>query len=235
MYDYALQNQRQLTAALRRAKALDDASGLQLRLGVLSQINFRQAPEVIRAIRAANPSARITMEFDGEEPLMAELWEGSYDLIVTNRDAISHWPAITYRELWRGSYHLSISAEVAAPTEMQDLEWLEDRSLITVAGDTAVSVRVLLDKLRMKYQFVPRARLEAPNQEALYRMVESGMGYAFVEAVPRNVPQQPRLHFLDTGIPYSCGMAWKTDTPNTLVPQFVQTVVMNDTLPLVAR
>lgn len=226
MYEYVLDSQRQLRDAIQRARDLQAANYAQLRIGVLSQINFRQAPEVIRSLRAENPAVQITMEFDTEEQLMSDLWDGKYDLIVTNRDAISHWPSICYKELWHGNYHISISIdEVPATQEINEMDWLAEKRLITVSDATNISTRNLLEKMRMKFDFSPGARLEAPNLEALYRMVESGMGFAFVETVPNNTPKQPRLAFINTGIAYSIGMAWKTSDNNTMIERFTESIL----------
>ena len=223
MYDFWRHTQNDMVNALQTAKTLNIQSTMQLHIGVFSHLDFRQGPEVIRHLRAMYPIAQFSIEFCTEESLMSRLWDRQLDIIMTNRDAVSHWSVVHYEELICGNYYVSISRDFGLTgTFAEILPRLSEIDLITLT-DATMSIRTLLGTLQQSYETELHPRLEAPNLEALHRMVESGMGFAFVDSSPSNVPDHPRLSFFDTGIPRSIGLVWRSDDDNGLIQAFKET------------
>lgn len=224
MYEFWLHTQSDMVKALQRAKALNLQNNMHLHIGVFSHLDFRQGPEAIRRLRAMYPIAQFSIEFCTEERLMSRLWDRRLDVIITNRDAIRHWSGVRYEELMLSNYCVSISHDRGLSGTFESvLPQLAEIDLITLT-DATMSIRTLLNTLERKYEVELHPRLEAPNLEALHRMVESGMGFAFVDSSPSNIPAQPRLSFFDTGIPWSIGLVWRADNENTLIQAFRDTL-----------
>lgn len=160
------------------------------------------------------------MDYATEEALMVRLLDHKLDLIVTNRDSITNWVLVDYQEISRGNYFISVSADAGVPQDLLlALSLLEPMKLITLT-DATISIRALLRSVQERYGFAPQSRTEVPNLEALHRMVESGMGYAFIDSPPNKRPPEQRITFLDTGIPRSIGLAWRREDRNLLLEQF---------------
>lgn len=220
MRNFFVRYQQELVTALKSARSLSSAAEQRLRIGVFSHLDFRQGPEIIHALRAEAPGAEITMDYATEEALMVRLLDHKLDLIVTNRDSITNWVLVDYQEISRGNYFISVSADAGVPQDLLlALSLLEPMKLITLT-DATISIRTLLRSVQEWYGFAPQSRTEVPNLEALHRMVESGMGYAFIDSPPNKRPPEQRITFLDTGIPRSIGLAWRREDRNPLLEQF---------------
>lgn len=58
MRNFFVRYQQELVTALKSARSLSSAAEQRLRIGVFSHLDFRQGPEIIRALRAEAPVQR---------------------------------------------------------------------------------------------------------------------------------------------------------------------------------
>ena len=226
LYDFFTEYQTRLMEAVLHAQGMEREESAPLSLGILSTLESRHIPEIIRAFRQTHADAAVAISFHDEEALMNGLWQGRFDMVITNLGAVSNPDAFSVLPLLSSTYYLCVSRsllpECVSPQDAFDQ--IRHLPYIALAG-SEISDRRLSDRVRQRFHISLTGRITAPNPESLYRMVESEMGYSFVTAIPDSSPPEPRITFADTGIPYSCVVLYREDgNPKPHMDAFLQSL-----------
>lgn len=189
---------------VRDVRELVDPDAGTVPLAFLHTLGTWLVPRVISDFRERHPRARFELRQHGEEGLVAELVDGSADLVITSDDP--GIPAIEWRRLLVEPLRLAVPP--GHPLATRDEVRLAD-----AAGETfnllrpGYGLRDTTEKLCADAGFTPRVGFEGEEVETLRGLVTAGLGVALLPE-PRTASAAPHLRVTDVRSERDIGVAW---------------------------
>jgi DNA-binding transcriptional LysR family regulator len=187
------------------AEAVDPETGV-VPLAFLHTLGTWLVPPLLSAFLAERPGVRFELRQHGEEGLLAELLEGTADLVITSGDPGE--PAVQWRRL------LVEPLRLAVPPRHR-LAGRKRVRLAEVAGEPFIllrpgyRLRATTEELCRRAGFEPRVGFEGEEVETLRGLVAAGLGVSLVPP-PRGWggPAVPYLAVSGVDSTRDIGMAW---------------------------
>lgn len=189
---------------VREVRELVDPDAGTVPLAFLHTLGTWLVPRVISDFRERHPRARFELRQHGEEGLVAELLDGTADLVITSGDP--GIPAIDWQRLLVEPLRLAVPP--GHPLATRDEVRLAD-----AAGETfnllrpGYGLRDTTEKLCADAGFTPRVGFEGEEVETLRGLVTAGLGVALLPE-PRTASTAPHLRVTDVRSERDIGVAW---------------------------
>lgn len=173
-------------------------------LAFLHTLGTWLVPRVISDFRRQHPRARFELRQHGEEGLVAELLDGTADLVLTSGDP--NIAAIDWRRL------LVEPLRLAVPPD-HPLAGHDEVRLADAAGETFIllrpgyGLRDTTERLCAQAGFAPRVGFEGEEVETLRGLVTAGLGVALLPE-PQTASSAPHLRVTDVPSERDIGVAW---------------------------
>lgn len=189
---------------VRDVRELVDPDAGTVPLAFLHTLGTWLVPRVISDFRLEHPRARFELRQHGEEGLVAELLDGTADLVVTSGDP--GIPTIDWRRLLVEPLRLAVPPDhpLAGRAEVR---------LADAAGETFIllrpgyGLRDTTERLCADAGFSPRVGFEGEEVETLRGLVTAGLGVALLPE-PRTASSAPHLRVTDVRSERDIGVAW---------------------------
>lgn len=189
---------------VREIRELVDPDAGTVPLAFLHTLGTWLVPSVISGFRERHPKARFELRQHGEEGLVAELLDGTADLVLTSDDP--ELPALTWHRLLVEPLHLAVPPD-------HRLAGRQDVRLADAAAETFIllrpgyGLRDTTEKLCAAAGFTPRVGFEGEEVETLRGLVTAGLGVALLPP-PRTASAVPHLRVVDVPSERDIGLAW---------------------------
>lgn len=189
---------------IREVRELVDPDAGTIPLAFLHTLGTWLVPRVVSDFRQDHPRARFELRQHGEEGLIAELVDGTADLVITSGDP--GMPAIDWRRLLVEPLRLAVPPDhpLAGRAEVR---------LADAAGETFIllrpgyELRNTTEALCARAGFAPRVGFEGEEVETLRGLVTAGLGVALLPE-PRTASSAPHLRVTDVQSERDIGVAW---------------------------
>jgi DNA-binding transcriptional LysR family regulator len=188
----------------REVRELVDPDAGTVPLAFLHTLGTWLVPRVISDFRRDHPRARFKLRQHGEEGLVAELLDGTADLVLTSGDP--GIPAIEWTKL------LAEPLRLAVPPD-HPLAGRDEVRLADAAGETFIllrpgyGLRDTTERLCADAGFSPRVGFEGEEVETLRGLVTAGLGVALLPE-PQTSSSAPHLRVTDVPSERDIGVAW---------------------------
>jgi DNA-binding transcriptional LysR family regulator len=189
---------------IRDVRALVDPDAGTVPLAFLHTLGVWLVPRVISDFREQHPRARFELRQHGEEGLVAELLDGTADLVVTSGDP--GLPAIHWQRLLVEPLYLTVPPDhpLARHPEVRLADAADETFILLRPG---YALRDTTEELCAAAGFTPRVGFEGEEVETLRGLVTAGLGVALLPA-PRTASQAPHLRVTDVPSERDIGVAW---------------------------
>lgn len=189
---------------VREVRELVDPDAGTVPLAFLHTLGTWLVPRVISGFRERHPRARFELRQHGEEGLVAELLDGTADLVLTSGDP--GLPAIGWRRLLVEPLHLTVPPDhrLAAHKEVRLADAADETFILLRPG---YGLRDTTEALCAAAGFTPRVGFEGEEVETLRGLVTAGLGVALLPP-PRTTSTAPDLRVTDVRSERDIGVAW---------------------------
>ncbi len=189
---------------LRAVRELVDPDAGVVPLAFLHTLGTWLVPDVISGFREQNPNARFELRQHGEEGLLAELHDGTADLVITSGDPAT--PAVEWRRLLVEPLHLAVPP--GHPLARHDSVRLADAADETfILLRPGYGLRDTTEALCAEAGFTPKVGFEGEEVETLRGLVTAGLGVALLPP-PRTASTAPHPRVTDVAGERDIGLAW---------------------------
>ena len=191
---------------VREIRELVDPDAGTVPLAFLHTLGTWLVPKVISAFREQHPRALFELRQHGEEGLVAELLDGTADLVLTSGDP--GLPAISWQRLLVEPLHLTVPPG-------HRLAGRKTARLADAAGETFIvlrpgyGLRATTEDLCAAAGFTPKIGFEGEEVETLRGLVTAGLGVALLPP-PQASSTAPHLRVTDVPAERDIGVAWLT-------------------------
>jgi len=189
---------------VREVRELVDPDAGTVPLAFLHTLGTWLVPRVISGFRERHPRARFELRQHGEEGLVAELLDGTADLVLTSGDP--GLPAIAWRRLLVEPLHLTVPPDhrLAGHQEVRLADAADETFILLRPG---YGLRDTTEALCAAAGFTPRVGFEGEEVETLRGLVTAGLGVALLPP-PRTTSTAPHLRVTDVRSERDIGVAW---------------------------
>jgi DNA-binding transcriptional LysR family regulator len=189
---------------IRDIRELVDPDAGTVPLAFLHTLGTWLVPRVISAFRDRHPRVRFALRQHGEEGLVAELLDGTADLVLTSDDP--ELPAIDWRRLLVEPLHLAVPPDhpLAGREEVRLAEAADETFILLRPG---YGLRDTTEKLCAEAGFTPHVGFEGEEVETLRGLVTAGLGVALLPP-PQTTSTAPHLRVTDVPSERDIGVAW---------------------------
>ena len=189
---------------VRDVRELVDPDAGTVPLAFLHTLGAWLVPEVIRDFREQHPRARFELRQHGEEGLVAELLDGTADLVLTSGDP--GLAAVEWRRLLVEPLRLAVPPDhhLAGHQHVRLADAADETFILLRQG---YGLRDTTEKLCAAAGFTPRVGFEGEEVETLRGLVTAGLGVALLPP-PRGASTAPHLPVTDVPSERDIGVAW---------------------------
>jgi DNA-binding transcriptional LysR family regulator len=189
---------------VREVRELVDPDAGTVPLAFLHTLGTWLVPQVISGFRERHPRARFELRQHGEEGLVAELLDGTADLVLTSGDP--GLATIGWRRLLVEPLHLAVPPDhhLAGRTEVRLADAAAETFILLRPG---YGLRDTTEALCAAAGFTPRVGFEGEEVETLRGLVTAGLGVALLPP-PRTAVAVPHLRVTDVPSERDIGLAW---------------------------
>lgn len=189
---------------VREVRELVDPDAGTVPLAFLHTLGTWLVPRVVSGFRERHPRVRFELRQHGEEGLVAELLDGTADLVLTSGDP--GLPAIGWRRLLVEPLHLTVPPDhrLAGRAEVRLAEAADETFIVLRPG---YGLRDTTEALCAAAGFTPRVGFEGEEVETLRGLVTAGLGVALLPP-PRTASTAPHPRVTDVRSERDIGVAW---------------------------
>jgi DNA-binding transcriptional LysR family regulator len=189
---------------VRETRELVDPDAGTVPLAFLHTLGTWLVPRVISSFREQHPRVRFELRQHGEEGLVAELLDGTADLVLTSGDP--GLPALHWRRLLVEPLHLAVPPDhrLARQETVRLADAAEETFIVLRPG---YGLRATTEALCAAAGFTPRVGFEGEEVETLRGLVTAGLGVALLPP-PRTTSTAPHLRVTDVPSTRDIGVAW---------------------------
>jgi DNA-binding transcriptional LysR family regulator len=189
---------------VREVRELVDPDAGTIPLAFLHTLGTWLVPRVISGFRERHPDVRFELRQHGEEGLVAELLDGTADLVLTSGDP--GLPALSWQRLLVEPLHLTVPRDhpLASHTEVRLADAADETFILLRPG---YGLRDTTEALCAAAGFTPRVGFEGEEVETLRGLVTAGLGVALLPP-PQTTSSAPRLRVTDVRSERDIGVAW---------------------------
>jgi DNA-binding transcriptional LysR family regulator len=189
---------------VREVRELVDPDAGTVPLAFLHTLGTWLVPRVIRGFREQHPRARFELRQHGEEGLVAELLDGTADLVLTSGDP--ERPAIEWHRLLVEPLRLAVPPDhrLADRTETRLADAADETFILLRPG---YGLRATTEELCRQAGFTPKVGFEGEEVDTLRGLVTAGLGVALLPP-PQTASPSPHLRVTDVPSERDIGVAW---------------------------
>lgn len=189
---------------VRDVRELVDPDAGTVPLAFLHTLGTWLVPRVISDFREGHPRAQFVLRQHGEEGLVAELLDGTADLVLTSDDP--GLPAIEWRRLLVEPLQLAVPPNhpLAGRREVRLADAADETFILLRPG---YGLRDTTEELCTQAGFTPRVGFEGEEVETLRGLVTAGLGVALLPP-PQTASSAPHLRVTDVPSERDIGVAW---------------------------
>jgi LysR family transcriptional regulator, transcription activator of glutamate synthase operon len=177
----------------------------EVRLAFLNTMGPRVVPELIGAYRRDHPRVRFRLSQAGAGTMLAELLDGSHDLLITSPRPGDE--RVAWRELFREPLRLAVPPDHRlAGRRRVRLAEVADDPFVVVRHE--YGLRSTTEALCHAAGFEPQVAFEGEDVETLRGLVAAGLGVALLPELPQAPATPPLLAVADQGAVREIGLAW---------------------------
>jgi DNA-binding transcriptional LysR family regulator len=189
---------------VRDVRELVDPDAGTVPLAFLHTLGTWLVPRVISGFRERHPRVRFVLRQHGEEGLVAELLNGTADLVLTSGDPEQN--TIEWQRLLVEPLHLTVPPDhpLAGRGDVRLQDAADETFILLRPG---YGLRDTTEQLCAQAGFTPRVGFEGEEVETLRGLVTAGLGVALLPP-PQTTSAAPHLRVTDVPSERDIGVAW---------------------------